>query len=175
MLPPSAERTLPAIPAGVALASLRRRSLGALLDLVIVSLPAAFLTIVLALPAMAKRDAMNEDTFRIASGAEFTANQRLAVVITTIATAVLYAGVMTALWGRTVGKLANGTKVIRLNDGRRPDWTYSFIRALVPAVAQAIPAVGLLAVIGVYLVALIDPLRQGLHDKAAGTVVVMAG
>ena len=46
------------------------------------------------------------------------------------------------------------------------------MRALVPLSLGAIPRVGVFLGVLVYSIALWNPLRQGLHDKAAGTLVV---
>jgi uncharacterized RDD family membrane protein YckC len=47
------------------------------------------------------------------------------------------------------------------------------VRYLVPGVADAIPVwfSGLFA-IGIYLTAMFDPVYRGVHDKAAGTLVL---
>jgi len=75
--------------------------------------------------------------------------------------------------GRTVGKVLLGTRVARLVKGTRPDWTQSFMRALVPVAALSIPfdlGPGLYAC--VFLTAVFSPIRRGVHDHASGTVVV---
>jgi uncharacterized RDD family membrane protein YckC len=46
------------------------------------------------------------------------------------------------------------------------------MRALVPLSLGAIPRVGVFLGVLVYSIAMWNPLRQGLHDKAAGTLVV---
>jgi uncharacterized RDD family membrane protein YckC len=86
--------------------------------------------------------------------------------------AFVYETLMIALLGRTVGKLALGTRVVRAVDGARPGWTEATMRALVPLSLGAIPRVGVVLGVLVYSLALWNPLRQGLHDKAAGTLVV---
>jgi uncharacterized RDD family membrane protein YckC len=48
------------------------------------------------------------------------------------------------------------------------------MRALVPLSLGAIPRIGVVLSMLVYSLALWNPLRQGLHDKAAGTLVVRA-
>jgi uncharacterized RDD family membrane protein YckC len=50
--------------------------------------------------------------------------------------------------------------------------SYSGIRALLPTVAGAVPVAGLFLWSGIYLVDLFTPRRQGIHDYAAGTIVV---
>jgi uncharacterized RDD family membrane protein YckC len=88
------------------------------------------------------------------------------------AVALVYEVVMIALLGRTVGKMAMGTRVVRLVDGERPGWSDATMRALVPLSLGAIPRVGIVLAVLVYSMAMWNPLRQGLHDKAAGTLVV---
>ena len=46
------------------------------------------------------------------------------------------------------------------------------MRSLVPLALEAIPRVGVFLWLMVYSMAMWSPLRQGLHDKAAGTLVV---
>ena len=49
----------------------------------------------------------------------------------------------------------------------------AFMRSLVPAAFGVVPGVGMMLGLAVYLWAFIDPRRQGIHDKAAGTLVVL--
>ncbi len=94
--------------------------------------------------------------------------------------AAVYEIVPTALHGQTLGKRILQLRVVRLPDLGRPGMSRSFIRWLVPAAAfyvlGYVPAplgyVTILLVPVIFLVALIDPRRQGLHDRAAGTIVV---
>lgn len=96
--------------------------------------------------------------------------------MTLIATAVgaLYEIVLIHLRGQTLGKMAVGIKVIQVEDGRPPSWNRASIRYALPALAGFIPVAGGLLGLVVYLWLLWDPQRQGLHDKAARTIVVMA-
>ena len=98
------------------------------------------------------------------------------------ATASAYHIIGIALWGRTVGKLVMRVRVRPAHsDGQVVGWWRSTIRYVVPA-AQAIALlapftalVQLLWLIAVYGTAVTDPRKQGLHDHAAGTVVVATG
>jgi uncharacterized RDD family membrane protein YckC len=65
-----------------------------------------------------------------------------------------------------------GLKVVNRADGGQVSWTYASVRALVPTVVQLVPVIGPGLTIVVYLRAVFHPLRQGLHDAAAGTIVV---
>jgi uncharacterized RDD family membrane protein YckC len=87
----------------------------------------------------------------------------------------LYEIVLIRTWGQTVGKRVLGIKVVRITDGALPDWTASIVRYVLPVVPVLIPVPGLfLLSIVIYLVAIVHPLRQGWHDRAAGTIVVKA-
>ena len=101
-----------------------------------------------------------------------TSKALLVFNIAVTALAFIYETTMIALLGRTVGKIAVGTRVVRLTDGSSPGWSEAMMRALVPLSLGAIPAVGPFLGVFVYSIALWNPLRQGLHDKAAGTLVV---
>ena len=91
-----------------------------------------------------------------------------------------------ALSGRTIGKLVASTRVVALESGATPGWSQAVLRWAVPAIVslgslfQGDGLVGGLAAtvsgvvsIVVYVGLLKEPLRQGLHDKVAGTVVVL--
>ncbi len=85
---------------------------------------------------------------------------------------VVYEIVLIAVRGQTLGKIAMGIQVVRADTGELPSWSYSGIRSLLPAAAGAVPVAGLFIWLAVYLVAMFTPRRQGIHDLAAGTVVV---
>lgn len=91
-----------------------------------------------------------------------------------------------ALWGKTLGKFVFRMRVAALGLGTRPTWSAAAIRAVVPmlgalsiGLAQAAGdisrRVAVLVAFGWYLVVYL-PLfgvdRRGLHDRAAGTVVL---
>jgi uncharacterized RDD family membrane protein YckC len=86
---------------------------------------------------------------------------------------VLYRVVALARYGRTVGKWLVGAAVVRVDDpSRRPSYRQSWARFLVPQASGWIPlpGTGLLP----YLALCLHPRRRGIHDKAAGTIVVRA-
>jgi uncharacterized RDD family membrane protein YckC len=95
-----------------------------------------------------------------------------------VATAVsaLYEVVLIRTRGQTIGKRVLGIKVVRSTDGALPDWTASIVRYILPVLAALLPVpiVNVLLSLAIYLVAIVHPLRQGWHDRAAGTVVVLA-
>jgi uncharacterized RDD family membrane protein YckC len=59
-------------------------------------------------------------------------------------------------------------RVAALPDGGNPGLGRALVRWLVPVAMNIVPGLGLVA----YVPIMFDPLRQGLHDKAAATVVV---
>jgi uncharacterized RDD family membrane protein YckC len=82
-----------------------------------------------------------------------------------------YRAVLVSRSGRTLGKWVLGLAVVDAADPRRnPSVAAAFRRALVPQGVGLlpIPFTGMVP----YLWILKDPRRQGLHDKAAGTLVV---
>src|SRR5690606_31735966 len=87
----------------------------------------------------------------------------------------VYETVCVTLWGQTLGKLVCGVRVARLVNGRCPLWWEAGLRVALPGVVGAIPhPAALAASIAIYAVAVVDPLRRTLADRAAGTVVVRA-
>jgi uncharacterized RDD family membrane protein YckC len=156
MFPAGDEVAQPAVPAGLVLAPILRRIGGLLLDQIIVALPVVVVVV----------------AFGFTPSDNVTSESLLGFSIAVTSVALVYETIMIALLGRTVGKLALGTRVVRLVDGGRPGWSESAMRALVPLSLSSIPRVGVFLGVLVYSLALWNPLRQGLHDKAAGTLVV---
>jgi len=85
---------------------------------------------------------------------------------------LFYNTAMIATRGATIGKRLVRIKVVNRTDGSPVSWSYAAVRALIPAVAGLIPVIGFALSIAVYVRAFFHPYRQGLHDAAAGTVVV---
>lgn len=102
------------------------------------------------------------------------ANAVLAVSLIGVALSITYHTVAIARFGRTIGKRLLGLRVVAMPDGRQVAWSYAALRALVPSAAVLLPVVGNLAGLAVYLWAVFDKRRQGLHDKLAGTLVTAA-
>lgn len=104
-----------------------------------------------------------------------TISTPLWVQLVAAAVSALYEIVLIRNRGQTVGKQVLGIKVVRVTDGTFPDWTAAVVRYVLPVVPVLIPVPGvfLLSVV-IYLVAVVHPLRQGWHDRAAGTIVVTA-
>lgn len=76
-------------------------------------------------------------------------------------------------YGRTIGKWICRTRVVNASDGGSVSISSAFLRSLVPAAFGVVPAVGMALGMLVYVWAFFDPRRQGIHDKAANTVVVL--
>ncbi|MCX5312855.1 RDD family protein [Streptomyces sp. NBC_00154] len=74
--------------------------------------------------------------------------------------------------GRTIGKRLLKLRVAMLNDGRVPDTSASFLRAVVLWLPALLCCPCLWWLINIVLMFTDKPYRQGLHDKAAKTVVV---
>ncbi len=88
------------------------------------------------------------------------------------AVGIIYEVSMIALKGQTLGKMATKIKVVRADNGLVPGWGKSIGRWIIPAALGFVPFVGGLLSILVYVSLLWDKVRQGWHDKAAGTLVV---
>jgi uncharacterized RDD family membrane protein YckC len=93
-----------------------------------------------------------------------------------------YFFVPVAIWGRTLGKIAARTKVVRFGSEQPPGWSLALARALVVGIPLALPyalgSVGEALSLGL-LFTIYAPLlwrrdRRGLHDLASGTQVVHA-
>lgn len=88
--------------------------------------------------------------------------------------AAVYTVVPVALWGQTMGKLAVGTRVVAEADGSLPGWRRSVVRWGLPGLVGRLPVIGLFVSLAIMGSLVLDPRRRGLHDKAAGTIVVRA-
>lgn len=102
----------------------------------------------------------------------------LAYAVTGLAVGLLYSVLFLVRTGATPGKLAVGIRVRRLDRDGRPDRDTAIKRSGFEAVLGAMgnaPYVGTLGVmlaIADLVLPFVDPRRQALHDKIAGTVVV---
>lgn len=143
------------LPTWVRVASVWRRLVGYAIDQAVVLLPVVVLM--------------------LAIGVRFGNVRENALQINIIFVSVnfSYQFLMVGLWGRTLGKFAVGTRVIRADTGDEVLWYSSAIRALVPLAAGVIPKIGQLLNVFIYVPALVDGRRRGLHDRAAGTIVAL--
>jgi uncharacterized RDD family membrane protein YckC len=98
----------------------------------------------------------------------------LAILTVITLSMVAYRVVTTAMWGAGLGKALFGLKIVVDTTGETgaetPSWARSWKRWAVPLGPGLIPlpATGLLA----FAPALRDERRRGLHDRAAGTIVI---
>jgi uncharacterized RDD family membrane protein YckC len=69
----------------------------------------------------------------------------------------------TARWGQSVGKALLGIRVVNEHSGQLPDLWHSFLRWWIPSLLPPL-----------LVWATWDERRQGIHDKAAETLVVRA-
>jgi len=84
----------------------------------------------------------------------------------------LYTIVPTALLGQTLGKIAVGTRVVTEADGLLPGWRRSLVRWALPGLAGRLPVIGLGVSLAIMASLIWDRRRRGLHDRAAGTIVI---
>jgi len=101
------------------------------------------------------------------AAAGFFASALAAVII-----GLLYEVVQIALWGQTIGKRATNVKVVNAVHGGTPGWGKSIGRWAIPGLLNLVPFVGWLLSLVCYLSLLWDRVRQGWHDRAAGTLVI---
>ena len=88
---------------------------------------------------------------------------------------LVYPTVLIALLGQTVGCMVARVRIVRQEDAGIPGWSRAARRVAVANLPGLVPVLGLLFTVACYGWILRDPRRQGLHDKAAGTIVIDAG
>lgn len=145
------------LPPGVVLAPVWRRLLARTVDQLVILVPVLIIAVIAL--GISSLDDLKTHAFGLN-----------AVVL---ATGFFYEFGMIAMWGRTVGKIALGTQVVRVDSGGAVLPSSAAIRTLVPLAAGVIPSVGLALSIVVYARTIYDKRRQGWHDKGAGTIVVL--
>jgi uncharacterized RDD family membrane protein YckC len=138
------------------LATISRRFVGWLIDYLLFGIP----FVVVALAVRTEADAL--------------AGPPLWATFGFAAASTFYETICVATRGRTLGAWIIGVRIVRIDDGCVPGWSKAGIRALLPMALQAVPVVGVALMAAVYVTALLNPRRQGLHDRAAGTIVVSA-
>ncbi|MCI6988845.1 MAG: RDD family protein [Campylobacter sp.] len=77
---------------------------------------------------------------------------------------VVYHLVFVWIYGATLGKMAMKIKCLN-SFGQKPNFLEAFVRSVFRMIGQQIFYIG-------FVIAFFNPLRQGLHDKLAKTVVV---
>ena len=145
----------PPPPTSDPLAPLARRALAQVIDGLLIGVPLFVLTVSIG------GDLSDSDNDNL-----------LWLTVLWLAVSLVYSTAFVAISGATIGKRIVKIKVVNRADGSPVGWTYAAVRALVPTVAGLIPVIGFALNIAVYVRAFFHPYRQGLHDAAAGTVVV---
>ncbi|MER8232021.1 RDD family protein [Streptomyces sp. NPDC094049] len=141
------------------LAESGRRIIARVIDWLIIAVPLG----IIGIPFGIYRRA-TEDSFGSGEGVGFQ--------LLTIVAFVAYDTVMTARTGQTVGKKVMKLRVAMLNDGATPPMNQSLLRAVVLWVPALICCACLWPLLLLILILVDKPYKQGLHDKAAKTVVV---
>ncbi|MFF8836505.1 RDD family protein [Streptomyces sp. NPDC015130] len=152
------------------LAESGRRILARLIDWVIVTVPLAIIGIPFDIYERATRDDNDfGDTINSLNG-----GSQLVFQLITIVAYVAYDTVMTAKNGQTLGKKLMKLRTAMLNDGSTPPMSQSLLRAIVLWLPALVCCACLWPLLLLILILVDKPYKQGLHDKAAKTVVVTA-
>ncbi|MBW8792568.1 MAG: RDD family protein [Streptomyces sp.] len=145
------------------LADSGRRTLARIIDMILVGIVVVLLTLAFGVSEY------QMDGDRISAGRSFAQSLVAAVLF------VAYDTLLTAKWGQTLGKKWLGMRVANLSDGATPAAQTSLLRALVLWVPFAFCCACVWTVICGGWSFFDKPYKQGLHDKAAKTVVVSTG
>lgn len=105
------------------------------------------------------------DQFTNSSNIEQTVILMNTMVIYVMLIKVLYHGFFVWMYGATPGKMVAKIRVIYLYDLDNPSPGHSLLRALVRVISETIFYLG-------FVWAMLNPKREGWHDKAARTLVV---
>ncbi|MFI8517251.1 RDD family protein [Streptomyces sp. NPDC085481] len=150
------------------LADSGRRIFARIIDWLIIAVPLAIIGIPFDIYQRAtKNDNDFGDTLNSLNG-----GSQLVFQLITIVAYVAYDTVMTARNGQTLGKKLMKLRVAMLNDGSTPPMNASLIRAIVLWLPALICCACLWPLLILILILVDKPYKQGLHDKAAKTVVV---
>ncbi|MDT0492086.1 RDD family protein [Streptomyces griseus] len=148
-----------------------KRILARLIDFLIISIPLYLIS----LPWGGAVDVTTDDGdgFGDAISNSYTGNQFVWSLIG-LAVYIAYDTYFTHKDGRTLGKRLLKLRVAMLNDGRVPDTSAALTRAAVLWAPALLCCPCLWWLINIVLMFTDKPYRQGLQDKAAKTVVVVA-
>lgn len=152
------------------LASPLRRLAARIVDALILALVNALLWLLGVLGSLATQgvtwDGRDDLSFGLPFGPE--------VALLAAAIGALYETAFVAYRGQTPGKMLLGIMVADADGGGFPSVTSAFTRWLVPSALAILPFVGWLLQGVAFAWLLVDPRRQGWHDKAARTLVIRA-
>ncbi|MFF8278209.1 RDD family protein [Streptomyces lateritius] len=150
------------------LAETGRRIVARIIDWLIIAVPLAIVGIPFDIYTRATDgDSDFGDTINSYNG-----GSQLVFQLITIVAYLAYDTVMTAKNGQTLGKKWMKLRVAMLNDGSTPPMNASLIRAVVLWLPALICCACLWPLLILILIIIDKPYKQGLHDKAAKTVVV---
>ncbi|MCT4356033.1 RDD family protein [Streptomyces sp. Je 1-79] len=149
------------------LADSGKRILARIVDWLIVAIPLA----IIGIPFNVYDRATDGDDFGDTITATSTGTGLVFQLITIVAF-VGYDTLMVAKAGQTLGKKWMKLRVAMLNDGSTPQMSASLIRAIVLWLPALICCACLWPLLLLILILVDKPYKQGLHDKAAKTVVV---
>ncbi|MXY09369.1 MAG: RDD family protein [Acidimicrobiaceae bacterium] len=159
----------------VELASRRQRVAARVIDWLIIWALMVAIAVGLATAARASEDSESSDAD--AAQDETVTDAEVAALVGTLSVSIwlislVYETVAIATKGQTLGKLAARIKVVRTDNGRVPGWKKSTGRCLAFGVWAAIPGLNVIVLLVIHVSMLLSKRRQGLHDKASGTVVI---
>ncbi|GAA3484271.1 MULTISPECIES: RDD family protein [Streptomyces] len=150
-----------------------KRILARLIDFLIISIPLYLISLPFggAVEVSSNNNNRNNDSVSNVFNQTYSGHQLLWSLIGLVAY-VAYDTYFTHKDGRTIGKRLLKLRVAMLNDGRVPDTSASFLRAVVLWLPALLCCPCLWWLINIVLMFTDKPYRQGLQDKAAKTVVV---
>ncbi|MER5962462.1 RDD family protein [Streptomyces sp. NPDC002057] len=152
------------------LAESGKRIIARIIDWLIIAIPLAIIGIPFDIYQRATEDGSDfGDTVNSLNG-----GSQLIFQLITIVAYVAYDTVMVAKNGQTLGKKWMKLRVAMLNDGSTPPMSQSLLRAIVLWLPALICCACLWPLLLLILILVDKPYKQGLHDKAAKTVVVSA-
>ncbi|MFJ2741591.1 RDD family protein [Streptomyces sp. NPDC087440] len=150
------------------LASLGKRFVARLVDLLIIGIPMGLLGI-----PFGRYENITETTNDLGETfTQVTAGKSMLWTLLTLAAYLAYDTIMTSKNGQTVGKRLMNLRVAMLNDGSTPQTSVALMRIAVLQVPAILCCPCLWWLVNLVMVAVDKPYQQGLHDKAAKTVVV---
>ncbi|MCD2466607.1 MULTISPECIES: RDD family protein [unclassified Streptomyces] len=150
------------------LAESGKRIIARIIDWLIIAIPLAIIGIPFKIYSRATEDGNDfGDTVNSLNG-----GSQLVFQLITIVAFVAYDTVMVAKNGQTLGKKWMKLRVAMLNDGSTPPMSQSLLRAIVLWLPALVCCACLWPLLLLILILVDKPYKQGLHDKAAKTVVV---